>query len=285
MSLLERVRGAVQGYGPLCEVEMFGGLVFDWDGDPFVGVVNDEVIVRAEGGGWQTATGDLDELVRRAAEVVLAECVVRWHAQVREGGDESFRAMLALVRHDPEREQLQRLLLDHTAHPRLAQLAITCLGHVARFGDEVLPGVVPRLRELLDDPVHGGNAEYVLWEVEVSTHPFLLWRHSVPSVIFAPPGDEEVARQLPLAEAAGAVVVVVPHAEALPMLPDHVRTLCQEVEDRTHMLDQDGFLMVDPAKPPVHFVLEYDGDIAALQPLLDDEDQTAVFEAPYLKVW
>jgi hypothetical protein len=284
VTLLDRVRAALEGYGPLREVEMFGGLVFDWDGDPFVGVVDDEVIVRVPR-GWAPATGDLEDSVESAAEVVLAECVVRWHAQVREGGSDAFRAMLNLVRHDPEREQLQRLLLDHTRRPALRELAVTCLGHVGRLDREVLPEVVTRLRELLDDPVLGDTAKYALWDVEVATHPFLLWQHSVPWVIFAPPGDEEVARQLPLAEAAGAVVVVVPHAETLPSLPDHVRQLCQEVEDRTHSLDEDGFPSVDPGKAPVHFVLEYDGDIAALQPLLDNDEQTAVFKAPYLKVW
>lgn len=166
MSLLERVRVAVRGYAPLREVEMFGGLVFDWDGDPFVGVVHDAVIVRAEGGGWRTATGDLDELVRRAAEVVVAECVVRWHDQVRSGGDDAFRAVLALVHHDPEREQLQRLLLDHTRHPALRQLAVACLGHVGRLDGAVLPEVVPRLQELLDDPCVGGTAEDALDDIE-----------------------------------------------------------------------------------------------------------------------
>lgn len=40
--------------------------------------------------------------------------------------------MLALVRHDPEREQLQRILLEKTRGPvpGLRQLAVTCLGHV-----------------------------------------------------------------------------------------------------------------------------------------------------------
>jgi hypothetical protein len=168
VSLLDRVRVAVQGYEPLGEAEMFGGVVFDWDGDPFVGVVNDEVVVRVEGGGWQTATDDLDELVRRAAEVVVAECVVRWHAQVAEGGDDAFRALLALVHHDPEREQLQRILLDHIGHPRLGQLAITCLGHVARLDGEVLPEVVPRLEEF------GVLAEDALEDIEIFTNPFRL---------------------------------------------------------------------------------------------------------------
>ncbi|MFS8096029.1 hypothetical protein LFM09_02725 [Lentzea alba] len=286
MSLLERVRAAVAGYGPLTEVEMFGGVVVDWDGDPFVGVVDDEVIVRVPGGGWEPATGDLQDAVNRAAGVVLAECVVRWHEQLREQGDDSYRAMLALTQHDPEREQLQRTLLGLLRHPKLGQLAFTCLGHLARYDGEVLPEVVPRLKELLDDPELGVFADEALWDVEVNTNPFLLWRHSLPWVIFAPPGDQEVARQLPLAEAAGAVVVVVPHAEALPSLREYVRDLCQEVEDRTHTADEDGNLLVDPNKPPFHYVLEYDGDIAALQPLLhDQEDLVAVFKAPYLEVW
>lgn len=174
MSLLDRVRAHLAGNDQMREIEMYGGLVFEWDGDPFVGVVDDELIVRVPGGGWETATGDLAELIRLAGEVVIAECVVRWHAQLRDGGDDAFRAMLALVHHDPEREQLQRLLLDHVEHPRLGQLAVTCLGHVARLDGEVLPEVVPRLRDLLDDPRLGGSAENALEDIgiyEVRTAP------------------------------------------------------------------------------------------------------------------
>jgi hypothetical protein len=131
VSLVDRVRAALDGLRQLREIEMFGGVVFEWDGDPLVGVVDDELIVRVPS-GWETAAGDLDELIRRAADVVIAECVVRWHAQLRAGGDDAPRAMLALAHHDPEREQLQRILLDHIGPPRLGQLAMTCLGHVAR---------------------------------------------------------------------------------------------------------------------------------------------------------
>lgn len=170
MTLLERVRAAVAGFSQLREVEMLGGLVFEWDGDPFIGVVNDEVIVRVPGGDWATATGDLGDLVRRAADVVLAECVVRWHDQLREGGDEAFHAMLALTHHEPDREQLQRILLELTRHPVLRALAITCLGHVGRLDGAVLPEVVPRLQELLDDPELGGTAEDALGDIESFTN-------------------------------------------------------------------------------------------------------------------
>ena len=166
MSLVDRVRAALDGWGDVREVEMLGGLVFEWDGDPLVGVVDDELIVRVPS-GWETATGDLDEVIQRAADVVLAECVERWHVQLRAGGDDAFRAMLALVRHDPEREQLQRILLDHTRHPQLRQLAVTCLGHVGRIDGEVLPEVVPRLQELLADPELGGTAEDALDDIEI----------------------------------------------------------------------------------------------------------------------
>ena len=147
---------------------MFGGLVFDWDGDPLVGVVDDELIVRVEGGGWSTVTGDITEWIDRSAVVVLAECVVRWHQVVHAGGFDAFQAMLDLVRHDPEREQLQRILLDKTRGEdrALAQLAATCLGHVGRIDGELLPEVVPRLRELLSDPDVGGNAENALMDIE-----------------------------------------------------------------------------------------------------------------------
>lgn len=286
MTLLDRVRAALEGWGNVREAEMFGGLVFDWDGDPLVGVVDGELIVRAEGGGWETVTGDLDELIGNSARIVLAECVVRWHAQLSAGGFEASRALLALVHHDEEREQLQRLLLDLTRPGHeLRQLAVTCLGHVGRLDGVVLPEVVPRLQELLADPEVGGTAEDALWDVEVHIHPFMLWRQTTPSVIFTPPGDEEVARQLPLADAAGSSVVVIPHAETRPSLIPFVKDLCREVEKRTCSVDEDGDLMPDPTKPAVYFVLEYDGDIAALQPALDDDDHTARFTAPYLLVW
>ncbi|MFC3896048.1 hypothetical protein ACFOWZ_31620 [Lentzea rhizosphaerae] len=127
--------------------------------------MDDELIVRVEGGGWAPATtGDLSELVERSAEIVIAECVVRWHAELRAGDPvEASRAMLALVRHDPEREQLQRLLLDLTRHPQLGQLAVTCLGHVARNDGSVLPEVVPHLQKL------GVCAEDALEDIEIFT--------------------------------------------------------------------------------------------------------------------
>jgi hypothetical protein len=142
------------------------------------------------------------------------------------------------------------------------------------------------LEELLGDPDFAGLAEDALDEVESYIHPFRLWRrHTVPWVVFAPPGDAEVARQLALVKEPD-VVVVVRHAEALPSLSEHVRRLCQEVVERTHTMDEDcGEPLSDPTKPALYFVLEYDGDISALQPLLHDDEQTAVFEKPYLLVW
>lgn len=167
MSLLGRVRAALEDWRDIREVPALGGLVFEWDGDPLVGVVDDELVVRAEGGGWAAVTGDVDEWLARSADVVIAECVVRWHGELRAGGLDAYQAMLALVRHDPEREQLQRILLDVTrgADRDLAQLAVTCLGHVGRIDREVLPEVVPRLRALLGDPDCAGRAEDALGDI------------------------------------------------------------------------------------------------------------------------
>lgn len=173
MTLIDRVRATLGEWSQIREVEMLGGLVFEWDGDPLVGVVDGELIVRAEGGGWATVTGEVEAWVDRAAGVVLAECVVRWHEQVRAGGRDAFQAMLDLVRHDPEREQLQRILLGKTrgADRDLAYLAVVCLGHVGRIDGEVLPEVVPRLRELLADPQLGGTAENALGDIGLRTAP------------------------------------------------------------------------------------------------------------------
>lgn len=167
MSLLERVRAALDGWGQIREIEMLGGLVFEWDGDPLVGVVNEELIVRVPD-GWEIATGNLADLIERAADVVLAECVDRWHDELKAGGHDAAQAMLNLVRHDPDREQLQRILLDLTCSTCLGlhRLAVTCLGHIGRIDGEVVPEVVPRLRELLADPELGGTAEDALGDVE-----------------------------------------------------------------------------------------------------------------------
>ncbi|MGW4213969.1 hypothetical protein ACWEIJ_38710 [Lentzea sp. NPDC004789] len=109
MSLVESVRAALDGYRYVSETSALGGVVFEWDGDPLVGVVDDELVVRVPGGGWET------------------------------------------VHHEPDRGRLQRMLLDHTRHPVLRQLAVTCLGHVGRLEGEVLAEVVPRLQELPED--------------------------------------------------------------------------------------------------------------------------------------
>ncbi|MFC3896047.1 hypothetical protein ACFOWZ_31615 [Lentzea rhizosphaerae] len=60
------------------------------------------------------------------------------------------------------------------------------------------------------------------------------------------------------------MVVVVPHAEALPSLRQFVRDACEDVVNRMH---------------------SFDGDIAALGPLFEDEETSARFKAPYLHVW
>ncbi|MEU3643541.1 hypothetical protein AB0E59_09205 [Lentzea sp. NPDC034063] len=128
------MREALTGFRDISEIETSGGVLFEWAGDALAGVMDGELVVRAEGGGWAPVTGDLDECLGRAAEVVIDECLVRWHSELRAGGLDAYQAMLALVRHDPEREQLQRILLGVTrgADRDLAQLAVTCLGHVGR---------------------------------------------------------------------------------------------------------------------------------------------------------
>ncbi|WP_258952409.1 hypothetical protein [Lentzea californiensis] len=98
MTLVQRVREALAGYGPMREIEMPGGVLFEWDDDLLAAVGNDELRVRVKD-GWVTSTGDHDlaEVIEHAAGVVVAECVVRWHEQLRAGGDDAYRAMLGLV--------------------------------------------------------------------------------------------------------------------------------------------------------------------------------------------
>ncbi|ANZ38832.1 hypothetical protein BBK82_24965 [Lentzea guizhouensis] len=165
---LDRLRAALDGYGPLREVTEPGGLGFEWDGDLLARVVGDEVLVRSVA-GWTVATGDLRAAVNGAARVVLDECVARWHEQLASADPAgSTRAMLALTHHEPDRAALQRLLLDHVRHPdrNLRQLAVTCLGHVGRLDRQVLPEVVERLNALLDDPELGGTADDALGDIE-----------------------------------------------------------------------------------------------------------------------
>jgi hypothetical protein len=286
MTPLERLRAALEGYGPLREVAEPGGLGFEWDGDLLARVVDDEVLVRSAT-GWTAVTGDLLAAVDDAARVVVDECVARWHEQLASEG--SARAMLALTHHEPDRAALQRLLLDHTRSTdrNLRHLAVTCLGHVGRLDRQVLPEVVPHLTALLDDPELAGTADDALNDIGIHLHPVRLWRRVGPWVVIAPPGDEEIARQLARTEACGGVVrrvgagwtgsvpadgeenlvVVVEHAEALPSLPELVHGLCDEGRERA-----------------VHFVLEHDGDIGALQALLRHEDYTVVHEPPHLVV-
>jgi hypothetical protein len=128
VTLLDRVRAALDGYRYVSETSAQGGVVFEW------------------GAG---VTGDVAEWIERSSEVVIAECVVRRHGELRAGGINAAQAMLGLVHHEPDREQLQRILLGHTRHPELRRLAVTCLGHVGRLDGEVLPQAVSDSR-LLD---------------------------------------------------------------------------------------------------------------------------------------
>lgn len=165
--LLSRVRVALEDYRDVSETSALGGVVFEWDGAPLVGVIDGGLIVRAEGGGWAPVTGDVADWIRRSADVVIAEYVVRCHEELRSGGFPAADAMLGLVHHEPDRERLQRILLDHTRHPELRQLAVTCLGHVGRLDGTVLPEVMARLQELLGDPRLGGTAEDALNDIEI----------------------------------------------------------------------------------------------------------------------
>ncbi len=170
--LLSRVRAALEDYRYVSETSALGGVVFEWGGDPLVGVVDGDLVVRAGGGGWTTVTGDIAAWIERSSEVVIAECVARWHDELRAGGQPAAQAMLGLTHHEPDREQLQRMLLSRTqtTGPDLRRLAVTCLGHVGRLDGAVLPEVVSRLQELLDDPELGGTAEDALGDIESFTN-------------------------------------------------------------------------------------------------------------------
>ncbi|MEU0881702.1 hypothetical protein ABZ345_24075 [Lentzea sp. NPDC005914] len=77
----------------------------------------------------RTVIGDLADWIARSSEIVIAECVARWHDELRAGGPEPCRAM---------------------------------------FDGVVVPEVVARLRELLDDPELGGTAEDAMLDIGLS---------------------------------------------------------------------------------------------------------------------
>ncbi|WP_422753328.1 hypothetical protein [Micromonospora sp. WMMD708] len=70
---------------------------------------------------------------------------------VREATD----ALLALSLDEPDREWIEEVLLrllDAPVDRQVRELAVTCLGHVARLHRTISPRVVTRLRELAEDP-------------------------------------------------------------------------------------------------------------------------------------
>lgn len=164
-TLRDQVREALTGYGGMTETPAPGGVIFEWSGDPLIGVLDNEVVVRAEGGGWTPATGDLEGDLERASEVVIAECLVRWHEDLAKDRYTASNAMLALVKHEPDRTALQHVLLTLTHHPELRYLAVVCLGHVGRLDGEVLPEVMHRLKELENDPELSGTVENALGDI------------------------------------------------------------------------------------------------------------------------
>ncbi|MFF7162992.1 hypothetical protein ACFZBP_16815 [Streptomyces sp. NPDC008086] len=80
-------------------------------------------------------------------------------------------ALLAFTYEEPDREVIEALLsacLDPAGpavDPQVRALAVTCVGHVARTHGELGPGLVARVRGLLQDSGLGGRAEDALDDV------------------------------------------------------------------------------------------------------------------------
>lgn len=98
----------------------------------------------------------------------------KWRASKLEAfreGDLSaaLDAMLALAYYDPDRpwvESLLRAAVKPGNDPQIRQLAITCLGHVARIHGAIDAKSVDTLRRLLADSELSGTVEDALGDIE-----------------------------------------------------------------------------------------------------------------------
>ncbi|MFI6300899.1 hypothetical protein ACIBCH_03410 [Amycolatopsis thailandensis] len=69
---------------------------------------------------------------------------------------------MALTFNEPDVAWLQTFLLEclnSSLDIQIRALAVTCVGHVARLHGEVSDELVSKLREMLEDPVLGGQVE------------------------------------------------------------------------------------------------------------------------------
>ncbi|MER7417829.1 hypothetical protein ABT346_13770 [Micromonospora peucetia] len=84
----------------------------------------------------------------------------RWRSSLLQmiyGDDvrEATDALLTLSLDEPDRELIEDLLLrllDAPVDRQVRELAVTCIGHVARLHRAISQEVIARLHELVDDP-------------------------------------------------------------------------------------------------------------------------------------
>jgi len=110
------------------------------------------------------ATGNRYEEVPPSSRAALATALL-------EGDFESAaERLLGVVLHDGDWRWCQDrclALVDHESEA-VRRIAVLGLGHLARLHRQLdVPHVVPRLRELLNDPVLGGAAEDALDDIAV----------------------------------------------------------------------------------------------------------------------
>lgn len=79
-------------------------------------------------------------------------------------------ALLSLVNHESDRSWIESVLLrvvDSNFDLQVRQLAVICLGHVARIHRAISDSAVSRLREMQDDPSLSSRARNALEDVEI----------------------------------------------------------------------------------------------------------------------
>jgi hypothetical protein len=80
-------------------------------------------------------------------------------------------ALLSLTNHEVDRLWIEVVLLgviDGDLELQIRQLAVICLGHVARIHGDITKGkVMPKLRALERDPDLGSRAKNALEDIEV----------------------------------------------------------------------------------------------------------------------